>query len=81
MRPATSTRRRLHLQVIKAAAASVVVEDRNYYLQDTIACLDWKRSAFALLGQVTVWRLEHGRPMDEPRPGDRIGCLLADLAS
>jgi hypothetical protein len=27
----------------------------------------WKRSAFALLGQIEVWRLEHGRPMDEPR--------------
>jgi hypothetical protein len=26
-----------------------------------------KRSAFALLGQLEVWRLEHGRPMDEPR--------------
>ena len=26
-----------------------------------------KRSAFALLGQIEVWRLEHGRPLDEPR--------------
>jgi hypothetical protein len=26
-----------------------------------------KRSAFALLGQIEVWRLEHGRPTDEPR--------------
>ena len=26
-----------------------------------------KRSAFALLGQIEVWRLDHGRPMDEPR--------------
>jgi hypothetical protein len=26
-----------------------------------------KRSAFALLGQIEVWRLEQGRPMDEPR--------------
>jgi hypothetical protein len=26
-----------------------------------------KRSAFALLGQIEVWQLEHGRPMDEPR--------------
>ncbi len=26
-----------------------------------------KRSAFALLGQIEVWRFEHGRPMDEPR--------------
>ena len=26
-----------------------------------------KSSAFALLGQIEVWRLEHGRPMDEPR--------------
>ncbi len=26
-----------------------------------------KRSAFALLGQIEVWRLEHGRPEDEPR--------------
>jgi hypothetical protein len=29
-----------------------------------------KRSAFALLGQIEVWRLEYGRPADEPRhPG------------
>jgi hypothetical protein len=26
-----------------------------------------KRSAFALLGQIEVWRLEYGRPEDEPR--------------
>jgi hypothetical protein len=26
-----------------------------------------KGSAFALLGQIEVWRLEHGRPIDEPR--------------
>lgn len=26
-----------------------------------------KLSAFALLGQIEVWRLEHGRPADEPR--------------
>jgi len=26
-----------------------------------------RRSAFALLGQIEVWRLEHGRAMDEPR--------------
>jgi len=26
-----------------------------------------KRSAFALIGQIEVWRLEHGRPADEPR--------------
>lgn len=26
-----------------------------------------KRSAFGLLGQIEVWRLEHGRPADEPR--------------
>jgi hypothetical protein len=26
-----------------------------------------KRSAFALLGQIEAWRLEHGRPADEPR--------------
>jgi len=26
-----------------------------------------KVSAFALLGQIEVWRLEHGRPDDEPR--------------
>jgi NACHT conflict system protein len=26
-----------------------------------------KRSAFALLGQIEVWRLEYGRPADEPR--------------
>jgi hypothetical protein len=26
-----------------------------------------RRSAFALLGQIELWRLEHGHPMDEPR--------------
>lgn len=26
-----------------------------------------KVSAFALLGQIEAWRLEHGRPADEPR--------------
>jgi NACHT C-terminal Alpha/Beta 2 len=26
-----------------------------------------KKSAFALLGQIGVWRLEHGHPADEPR--------------
>jgi hypothetical protein len=26
-----------------------------------------KKSAFALLGQIEVWRLEHGHPADEPR--------------
>jgi hypothetical protein len=26
-----------------------------------------KHSAFALLGQIEVWRLEYGHPMDEPR--------------
>jgi hypothetical protein len=26
-----------------------------------------KESAFALLGQIEAWRLEHGRPEDEPR--------------
>jgi hypothetical protein len=26
-----------------------------------------KQSAFALLGQIEVWRLEHGRPNTEPR--------------
>ena len=26
-----------------------------------------KQSALALLGQIEVWRLEHGHPADEPR--------------
>ena len=26
-----------------------------------------RESAFALLGQIEVWRLEHGHPVDEPR--------------
>lgn len=26
-----------------------------------------RRSAFALIGQIEVWRLEHGRPANEPR--------------
>ena len=26
-----------------------------------------KRSALVLLSQIEVWRLEHGRPSDEPR--------------
>lgn len=29
-----------------------------------------QKSAFVLLGQIEVWRLEHGRPMDEPRHPD-----------
>lgn len=29
-----------------------------------------KRSAFALLGQIEAWRLDHGRPTDEPRHPD-----------
>jgi hypothetical protein len=29
-----------------------------------------RRSAFMLLGQLEVWRLEHGRPTDEPRHPD-----------
>ncbi len=28
---------------------------------------DRRESAFALIGQIEVWRLEHGRPADEPR--------------
>lgn len=38
----------------------------------TMARADRKRrnSAFMLLGQIEVWRLEHGRPMDEPRHPD-----------
>jgi hypothetical protein len=42
-----------------------------------------KRSAFALLGQIEVWRLEHGRPMDEPRhpavDSEEIGAVVQDL--
>ncbi len=29
-----------------------------------------RKSAFILLGQIEVWRLEHGRPTDEPRHPD-----------
>ena len=29
-----------------------------------------RKSAFMLLGQIEVWRLEHGRPSDEPRHPD-----------
>jgi hypothetical protein len=29
-----------------------------------------RRSAFMLLGQIEEWRLEHGRPMGEPRHPD-----------
>ncbi len=29
-----------------------------------------RKSAFMLLGQIEVWRLEHGRPTDEPRHPD-----------
>lgn len=29
-----------------------------------------RKSAFMLLGQIEIWRLEHGRPMDEPRHPD-----------
>lgn len=29
-----------------------------------------QRSAIELLGQIEIWRLEHGRPIDEPRHPD-----------
>ena len=29
-----------------------------------------QKSAFSLLGQIEIWRLEHGRPTDEPRHPD-----------
>ena len=29
-----------------------------------------RRAAFSLLGQIEEWRLEHGRPLDEPRHPD-----------
>ena len=29
-----------------------------------------RKSAFMLLGQIEIWRLEHGRPTDEPRHPD-----------
>ena len=29
-----------------------------------------RKSAFMLLGQIEEWRLEHGRPTDEPRHPD-----------
>jgi hypothetical protein len=34
-----------------------------------------RRAAFSLLGQIEEWRLEHGRPLDEPRHPD-IGSGL-----
>jgi hypothetical protein len=40
---------------------------RGRLFEMTIGDPNRKRSAFALLGQIEVWRLEHGRPADEPR--------------
>jgi hypothetical protein len=40
---------------------------RKRLLEMAQADPDRKRSAFALLGQIEVWRLEYGRPTDEPR--------------
>jgi len=31
-----------------------------------------RKSAFKLLGQIEVWRLEYGRPNDEPRHPDFV---------
>ena len=40
-----------------------------------------RKSAVRLLGQIEVWRLEHGRPAAEPRhPGSRFGPILATRA-
>ena len=44
---------------IRADLLRMAHEDRN-----------GKESAFRLLGQIEVWRLEHGRPTDEPRHPD-----------
>jgi hypothetical protein len=39
-----------------------------------------RQSAFALLGQIEVWRLEHGRPADEPsHPAVESGVLWPPL--
>ena len=44
---------------IRADLLRMAHEDRNR-----------RESAFRLLGQIEVWRLEHGRPTDEPRHPD-----------
>jgi hypothetical protein len=40
---------------------------RKRLFEMVISDPDRRQSAFALLGQIEVWRLEHGRPADEPR--------------
>lgn len=40
---------------------------RKHLLEMAMMDSQRKRSAIALLGQVEAWRLEHGRPDDEPR--------------
>ena len=40
---------------------------RRRLFEMVISDPDRRESAFALLGQIEVWRLEHGRPADEPR--------------
>jgi hypothetical protein len=40
---------------------------RNRLFEMVIGDPQRKESAFALLGQIELWRLEHGRPADEPR--------------
>ena len=48
-----------------AARASNEIRARLF---DMAARDDWrKKSAFSLLGQIEEWRLEHGRPIGEPR--------------
>ena len=45
-------------------------EVREKLFEMTLQDVRWKRSAFQLLGQIEVWRLEHGRPSTEPRHPD-----------
>ena len=49
---------------------------RKHLFEMVMTDPDRKRTAFALLGQIEVWRLEHGRPADEPRhPAVDSGAL------
>ena len=43
---------------------------RARLLRMSLGDLKRRKSAFTLLAQIEVWRLEHGRPMDEPRHPD-----------
>ncbi len=46
---------------------------RSKLFQMVLSDPNRRKAAFSILGQVEVWRIEHGRPNSEPLPDDRIG--------